>query len=345
MGRGLGLHFLVKGYDVCWLTRAGARRDEFAGKLARDVRRLAKGFPGLETEGRTSVALYGDPVPRAPAVFLEAVDETREAKRAVFDQVVPGLPHECLVLSSTSSLLPGDLHPRAVVTHFFSPPELAGFVEVVWPADCPSSTKSGVRGVVRTLGLEPLEQTPETAFVATRLLMPLQCEWFRAFQAGVCRDDLEEASRSRLFPTGQASFLERVGPGTVLRSVENYLSRMTAAEASEYEPLVRGLAAWGEGGPTDGGGKRLTVPEREALRHRLLCALVNACYRLVACGQVDHRGLEFILGGFFWAEAPLSHLVEELGAAHVLHGLGEYHRTTGLSYFCPTPTLGAVSTR
>jgi hypothetical protein len=226
------------------------------------------------------------------------------------------------------------------VTHFFPPLELAGFAEVVWPSDCPTSLEERVRELLRSLGLEAVEQRAENAFAATRLLLPFQNECFRALDEGFSQTDVEEASRLRLFPTGQFTFLERVGPATVLSAVENYLSRMPRTSAAEYEPLARGLRALAS--------HETASPERPGpwrsrldLRDTLLCALLNACYRLLDTGDLDRRALDLVLAGFFWAEAGPDEILREEGRGKVLGRLRERHGATGLSYFIPTSCLGA----
>lgn len=339
MGRSIGLHLLRCGHSVRWLARSRERCEEFSLRLTRDVRRLAKAVPGVDEPGRAEVGMYEDPAPPCPVALIEAVAESPEAKKDALGKALRLLPEDALILSSTSSILPADLHPRAVVVHFFPPPEVAGFVEVVWPPECSPSLRGDVLRFIRHLGLETLEEEAENAFAATRLILPYQNECFRAVAGGLAVSEVNEASRSRLFPAGQFTFLERAGPEVVRSAVANYRSRMGPAEADEYRPLGAGLEALVRGDAL-GGERKASSGGLDDLRFTLLCALLNACYRLADQGQLDRRGLGLVLDGFFWAEASPEELLRTEGAHRVGERLRRTYQETGLSYFVPAASLG-----
>ncbi len=328
MGRNVGLHFARNGWQVGWLSRDGERLTRAARWLGRRLKKLP---------ADASLGMFGpdDPLPRVDLV-LEAVQEDREAKVALLATLEAALPGPAPgLLSTTSSLLPDELHPRLDVAHFFYPLELTAMVELVPGAR--GRRAQDLVALLQGLGLRVLVQNRRSAFLLNRLLLPLQSEVTRELMTGAepARVD-EQSAASPLCPVGQLGLMDSVGLDVVHAAVVSYMNRMNGDACRAHAPLLRavGIArAQGRRGIKSGAGllagERLTwgplpgetgtwdpLPERSpAPAEQWPALLCVTCRRAVELALIEAKDLDDALARVFGAEATLAQEEARLGPA------------------------------
>lgn len=93
--------------------------------------------------------------------IVEAIIETPEAKRALFEQLDRVAPPEAVIASNTSQLDVFPLIPparlrRAMITHWYTPPYLVDLVDVIPAPGCDPAVLEEVEGTLRAMGKQPL---------------------------------------------------------------------------------------------------------------------------------------------------------------------------------------------
>ncbi len=335
MGRNIGLHFARQGWQVGWFSRDQERQERGERWLGRRLRKISGGAAlGFMIPGAT--------LPEVD-ILIEAVEEDRASKVELLARLDRDLPTKTTrLLSTTSSILPGEIHPRLSVAHFFYPLEFTGMVELVPGPAQPGEEGARLGTILSSAGLEVLVEDQSTAFLLNRLLLPLQSECFRALIQGLPAEQVEEASAaSPLCPVGQLGLMDSVGLDVVAAAVEQYLARMPEEGRRAHEPLRRGLAhclCGGRRGNKGGGGLLRGEPldwgevelggGRDALAPELWPALVlRTCKHLVDQGMVEAGALDSALVRLFGAETTVAAETGRLGKEGVdLNQLSPYFR-------------------
>jgi 3-hydroxybutyryl-CoA dehydrogenase len=93
--------------------------------------------------------------------IVEAIIETPEAKRALFEQLDRVAPPGAVIASNTSQLdvfplIPAARQRRAMITHWYTPPYLVDLVDVIPGPDCDPAALEGVEATLRAMGKQPL---------------------------------------------------------------------------------------------------------------------------------------------------------------------------------------------
>lgn len=315
MARNIGSCFLAHGHAVTWYSEhAGhlAECEEYIAKVVRRLKRNGDEVPEVAFVGA------GGMESDAPYLLIEATHESIDKKRkvlAAFRNLL-GVPGTVL-LSTSSSLLPDDIHPDCIGCHFFHPVELTGMVELILPDSVGEAAGATIKTVLSGLRLSIIEQTVRNAFAINRLLLPLQNEVFRLLIAGYEPREIDDASASPYCPLGQCSFMDMVGIDTIYASVVNYLSRMPASEQAGYAHLrdgLRQMVAANKYGRKNGNGICIGEPlawqrnGRSFSRHDwdiLQNMLRLTCDLFVADGQFTEDALSLALTSVFNADATV----------------------------------------
>lgn len=349
MAYDIGLYFLSRGYSVCWVSNDTGRLAAIETRVRRAAGRLLKHSP--ETAGRMEIGfhLYDDAdIPPAETI-IECTTETLESKQKAFGRLERVISQRTLAASSSSSILPREIHPSCVGIHFFYPIELTRFAEVVFSEDCSRTSRQSARCLLAENGIDTIEQTEKSAFAVNRLLLPLQAECFRMLSLGYPASLVDEASASSLSPMGQLQFIDQVGIDVIHSSVRNYQNRMPQREAKDYTPLVDGLSqlvALGkcgrknkdgllQGSPLPWRSQRHESADMEALSKSFLYIFINTCYHFLESEYLDQTGLDLALSRIFAAECSLEEIVRRENPDAIVSGLTELYNKTGLSYFLP----------
>jgi len=322
MGLDIGQYFLRRGWRVTWLSGDAARRDEFARRIEREVRRLGSG-DGAGADAVAARVLHVDQAaPRGddpPALFLEAVREDLALKQAVFRRVAALLPGGVPLATTSSSLLPGEIHPRCLGAHCFYPLEMTRLVEAVAPARGGGREFDALLALLRGAGLQPILQEESNAFAVNRMLLPLQAMAVRALRAGWPAAVVDRASATPLIPFGQLALMDAVGLDVIAPSVENYCRRLPSDMTRRYAELIAALQellAVGKRGKKNRDGFLAGAPlpwelssaprgNASALAHDFHILSVQTCVRAVESGEIDAGDLDLAFSSLFAGAATL----------------------------------------
>jgi 3-hydroxybutyryl-CoA dehydrogenase len=157
-------------------------------------------------------------------LIVEAVVESREAKRAVFAELDESCPERTLFASNTSSLsitemAAGTKRPgRFVGLHFFNPVPLMKLVEVVRSPLTDEAAFAEALEFARSLGKTPVAAGDRTGFIVNRLLVPYLLDAVRALEQGLGTiADIDEAMKLGCgYPMGPFTLLDFVGLDTTV---------------------------------------------------------------------------------------------------------------------------------
>lgn len=290
LGRALGLHLLGQGLDLTWISRDSERLAAFAASMGRRVRAL----PGRARFASPSEA------PEAE-VLWETIEEDLAAKRTLLGELAP---RAALVLSNSSSLLPRELHPRALGLHVFQPVGEVRLAEAV-------GRDPALDAFAARAGFELLHEDEASAFLANRLLLPLQVAAFAALRAGADPAAIDAASAPALAGLGVLSLMDAVGLDVLAAAAAAYRARMAPDDAEAAAPLVEGLAALvaaGKRGRKNRDGLLLGGPLPWAPTGASpppLAGLVDAaCREALARGLLPAEALDRLLREVWGARAP-----------------------------------------
>lgn len=242
MARNVGFFLLRRGMDVAWVDRNRDWLDTLEKRIGKDLKRLA--FVDEDAvPGDAGFHVLGDPhIPRGQAL-LETIEEDREAKRTLIESLKGLVDEPGLVLTNSSSILPGELGRGVTGVHFFYPVDLTGFVEMIGGADSDPGTRQRTLDFLESAGLQVIEQGPENAFAVNRLLLPVQNACIEAVMTGADPRAVDEASVADRLPAGTLSLMDAVGLDTVLAAAGRYVGRMDPEQAGHFTALLQGLEA------------------------------------------------------------------------------------------------------
>lgn len=265
MGRGIAQVAAQAGYRVVLrdvseeLTAAALRAVE--ANLSKGVER---GKVTEEERGRalsnlrTSVSLEE----AADAeLFVEAVPERLELKRATLREVERLARREFVFATNTSSLsiaeiASGAARPERVVgMHFFNPVHLMRLVEIVVGRETSEETVGAVRSVAVRMRKEPITVRDVPGFASSRLGVALGLEAMRMVEEGVAgAKDIDTAMELGYnHPMGPLRLTDLVGLDVRLHIAE-YLFEKLGTERFRPPDILRRMVADGKLGRKTGEG-------------------------------------------------------------------------------------------
>jgi 3-hydroxybutyryl-CoA dehydrogenase len=199
--KGLGKieSFLKKGVDKGKVTPQ--RMAEVLGRL----------------QGTTDIAKLS-----ACDIVIEAVVESLDAKRELYQALDRQCPAHTIFASNTSSLSITEMAAvtrrpdRFVGLHFFNPVPLMKLVEVVRsPLTSPEAFETAFE-FAKGLGKSPIRAADRTGFIVNRLLVPYLLDAIRALEEGVGSiEDIDKGMQLGCgYPMGPLTLLDFVGLDT-----------------------------------------------------------------------------------------------------------------------------------
>ena len=270
MGHGIALDFAIHGFST-------ALTDVSEEKLAQARQRIAEGLDTLlrfgemtqeEVQRAGSLISYTekleDVAPSANFV-VEAVFETPDAKRPVYEALARLCPADCILSSSTSALNIFDIakvpHPEnLVIAHFFNPPYIMPLVEVVQGPETSEATIETVMTLLRQIGKSPaLIKQYIPGFIINRLSSAIARETSHMITQGwVTAEDIDSALCTTFglrYPfEGPLQLQDYVGWDVVLNVSSMMFSEL--CNTTGPNPLAAQLVAQGRLGVKAGQGLR-----------------------------------------------------------------------------------------
>ena len=155
-------------------------------------------------------------------VVIEAVVESLDLKREVYQALDRACPAHTIFASNTSSLSITEMAAftkrpdRFVGLHFFNPVPLMKLVEVVRsPLTSPEAFEQAF-AFAQSLGKTPIRSTDKTGFIVNRLLVPYLLDAIRALEEGVGSvQDIDQGMALGCgHPMGPLTLLDFVGLDT-----------------------------------------------------------------------------------------------------------------------------------
>lgn len=187
MGHGIALVWAMGGHTVR-LT------DTNMGTLARSEALMEKALATLAEAGLDrgfGQSGLAQAVTRHPTLaecvegaelVIEAVVEQPEVKRALFAELLRLAPEGATVASNTSyldvfPLMPPEMHRRAMIAHWYTPPYLVDLVDVVPGPGCEQARVDAVEGAIRAMGQVPIVMRKfAPGYIANRIQAAVQNE-------------------------------------------------------------------------------------------------------------------------------------------------------------------------
>ena len=346
MACNIGAFFLKRGHSVYWVSE----NEEFLGqaekKIKKEVRRIHRVSPEHSEPIQYDLITY-DQAHNIPSidVIIESTTEDLAKKQRAISQV-NHLLHDkkALLLSTSSSLLPGEINTSCIGCHFFYPVELTGFVEIIFPRIYPDNNKAKVIKLVEQLSFISIIQSDNNAFAANRLLLPLQAEVFRLLAVGHNPDRLNNATMSEILPFGQLEFMDSVGLDVIFAGVKNYVRRMPQKIQGDYNPLLQGLEgviSLGKlGKKVNNGllcGESLPWLEKTTddaqIKNYFLYLFIHTCQTFIKSGHVSRSSLDLIMSSVFNSDISFSEAEKEISHKEVTACLDTFYKETNLTYF------------
>src|SRR5262249_36912024 len=131
-------------------------------------------------------------------IVIEAIVETLDEKRAIYQAVEAFVRPETIIASNTSSLCITELAAgtgrphRFGGLHFFNPVPLMKLVEVIRALTTSDETYQTVFEFAQSLGKEPITAPDRPGFIVNRLLVPYLLDAIRAYENGLgTLDDID----------------------------------------------------------------------------------------------------------------------------------------------------------
>ena len=226
MGAGIAEVFARSGYDVVGLDANEAALDRgrghvegstgravTRGKLTEDERAEIMGRIRFTTD-------YADLADRD--LVVEAVPESLELKREIFEQLDKVVRPDAILASNTSSLSVTEIavataRPAQVVgMHFFNPAPVLKFVEIVRTVVSSPEVVENVQAVAERLGKMPVVVGDKAGFIANALLFGYLNHAASMFETKYAtREDIDAAMKLGCgLPMGPLALLDLIGLDT-----------------------------------------------------------------------------------------------------------------------------------
>jgi 3-hydroxybutyryl-CoA dehydrogenase len=194
-------------------------------------------------------------------IVVEAVVETLETKRIVFDRLTELCSDTTVLASNTSSISITELargvpEPgRVLGMHFMNPVPLMKLVEVVRGVRTSDATVEAVEKLSKDLGKTPVTVNDYPGFISNRVLMPMINEAVYCLMEGVANEEaIDEIMKLGMaHPMGPLTLADLIGLDVCLHIMEVLHSGLGD---SKYRPcpLLRNMVAAGKLGRKSGEG-------------------------------------------------------------------------------------------
>jgi 3-hydroxybutyryl-CoA dehydrogenase len=155
-------------------------------------------------------------------IVIEAIVESLDEKRAIYEAVEAAVKPETIIASNTSSLCITELASatrrpdRFGGLHFFNPVPLMKLVEVIRALTTSEETNRTLTEFAASLGKEPIAAPDRPGFIVNRLLVPYLLDAIREYERGLGTiEDIDKGMKLGCgYPMGPFTLLDFVGLDT-----------------------------------------------------------------------------------------------------------------------------------
>lgn len=161
-------------------------------------------------------------------LVIEAIAESMEAKREIFDNISRVATSEMIIASNTSSLSITELGSRCpfpenvVGLHFFNPAPVMKLTEIIAGLSTSKATLDWVFEFSKSLGKEPVMVNEAPGFIVNRMLIPMINEAIGILAEGVASaEEIDKAMRfGANHPIGPLALADLIGNDVNLSIME-----------------------------------------------------------------------------------------------------------------------------
>jgi 3-hydroxybutyryl-CoA dehydrogenase len=194
-------------------------------------------------------------------LVVEAIVESMDVKRALFDSLDRIAPAAAILATNTSSLSVGEIAAatsrpdRVIGMHFFNPVHILKLLEVVVHSATSDATRDAAIEVGRRMGKEPIVVRDAPGFASSRLGIAIGLEAMRMVEQGVASpEDIDKAMELGYnHPMGPLKLTDLVGLDVRLNIAE-YLHRELGTDSFRPPEILRRMVADGKLGKKSGEG-------------------------------------------------------------------------------------------
>jgi 3-hydroxybutyryl-CoA dehydrogenase len=174
-------------------------------------------------------------------IIIEAVPESLELKKQIFQRLDEKCTPDVIFASNTSGIMISELaaavkrKENLVGMHWFNPPPVMALIEVVRGPVTSPATFARVMELSTKLGKTPIEVSDGPGFYTTRFIAAYLYEAIRLFEAGLSSVEDIDAMTKLAFrhPQGPFELMDLIGLDTVLH-IGEYIYSKTAEP--RYKP-------------------------------------------------------------------------------------------------------------
>ncbi len=342
MALDIGIFLLRKRFKIIWLSRDIVRLNNFQKKAEKRILRLERG--GLIDKDYTHPSFYTYDKKTIPSgdIIIESINENLKEKRDVLSRLKSCTSEATIIFSNSSSILPERIHKNCIGLHFFYPVELTNFAELIFSKNINEQRKKNVMDFIKSIGINHIAQNNINAFIANRILLPVQAESFRQKENNEDPLIIDTASSFDMLPVGQFSLMNSVGLETIYVSIKNYIKKMPRNVRKDYSIMKSNIKRILS--KTDDGKIRLntrSLTENDAARIDILkktftLIFINTCLNVIELSMLEEARLNFLLKNLFQIEKPIDEITREHATEENLEFIGDLYYKTSIRYFKPS---------
>ena len=265
MGAGIAEVCTKAGYD----TRVREVNDELAakglrrleGSLARAVEKKKMSAEDRDAAmGRLRATTRLEDLADCDLI-IEAIVESLDAKKEIFQALDAACGPETIFCSNTSSLTITEMSAatrrpeKFAGLHFFNPVPVMKLVEVVRTIATSQETVTALVEFARSVGKEPILANDNSGFIVNRLLVPYLLDAVRALEEGVgSREDIDRGMELGCgHPMGPLRLLDFVGLDTTY-AIAEIMYQEYREKRFAPPPLLKRMVLAGRYGKKSGRG-------------------------------------------------------------------------------------------
>jgi len=265
MGNGIAHVFAQCGHDVTLIDLDQKALDRALGVIDKNLGRLVKKEKLSEADKATTLARLGTATDLSAAadseLVIEAVFESYEVKKAIFEKLDEVCGPDAILASNTSSISitkiaactqrPG----RVIGMHFMNPVPIMKLVEVITGQATDPAVLATIMGLSESLGKVPVAVEDYPGFISNRVLLPMINEAIFCLMEGVAdRDAIDTVMKLGMaHPMGPLALADFIGLDVCL-DIMNVLHDGFGDSKYRPCPLLRRMVDAGHLGRKSGKG-------------------------------------------------------------------------------------------